>query len=49
VDPPWGGCPIALPVNVRVHRKKDDITTIGHAAAMMIELSGWFPNRSFHL
>ena len=49
VDPPWGGCPIAVPVNVRVHRKKDETTTIAHAAAMMTELADWFPNRCFHL
>lgn len=49
INPPWGGCPIAVPVNVRVHKKHDETTTIGHAAAMMTELSGWFPDRRFHL
>ena len=49
INPRWGGCPIALPVNVRIHRKKDDTTTIGHAAAMMTELAAWFPDRCFHL
>jgi hypothetical protein len=35
VHPPGGGCPIAIPANVRVHRKHDPVTTIGHAAAMI--------------
>ena len=49
IRPPWGGTPIAVPVNVRVHRKKDAITTIGHAAAMLRELADWLPDRSLHL
>lgn len=49
IRPPWGGCPIAVPVNVRVHRKHDATTTIGHAAAMIREIAGWLPDRSFHL
>ena len=49
VRPPWGGTPIAVPVNVRVHRKHDETTTIGHAAAMIRQLADWFPDRSFHL
>ena len=46
VQPPWGGCPIAVPVNARLHRKKDTSTTIAHAAAMMAELAGWLPDRA---
>ena len=49
IRPPWAGCPIAVPVNVRVHRKHDATTTIGHAAAMMRQIAGWLPDRSFHL
>ena len=49
VRPPWGGCPIAVPVNVRLHRKKDSTTTIGHARAMLIEIADWLPERSIHL
>lgn len=49
VAPPWGGTPIALPVNVRLHRKNDVITTVEHAAAMMRELAAWLPDRHFHL
>ena len=49
ITPPWGGQPIAVPVNVRVHRKHDETTTIAHAAAMLTEILGWFPDRWFHL
>lgn len=49
VNPPWGGCPIALPVNVRLRRKGDSKTTIEHAAEMMRELAAWLPTRNFHL
>lgn len=49
VHPPWGGCPIAVPVNVRVHKKHDATTTIAHAEAMIREIAGWLPDRCFHL
>jgi len=49
IHPPWGGQPVAVPVNVRVHKKHDATTTIAHAAAMLTELSAWLPDRSFHL
>ena len=49
VHPPWGGCPIAVPVNARVHRKHDPTTTIAHAANMLNQIAGWFPERCFHL
>ena len=49
VRPPWGGCPIAVPIDMRVHRKKDTVTTIGHAAAMLTQIVGWLPGRSIHL
>ena len=49
ITPPWGGQPIAVPVNVRVHRKHDETTTIAHAAAMLTEILDWFPDRWFHL
>lgn len=49
VRPPWGGTPIAVPVNVRLHRKKDDTTTIAHAAAMITEIADWLPDRCLHL
>ena len=49
VTPPWGGCPIGVPVNVRLRRKGDETTTVEHAAAMIRELAGWLPDRQFHL
>ncbi len=49
VTPPWGGCPIGVPINARLHRKKDPTTTIGHAAEMIRQLTEWLPERSFHL
>ncbi len=47
--PPWGGMPLALPVNVRLHRKGDRQTTVEHAAAMIRELADSLPERRFHL
>jgi len=47
--PPWGGCPIALPVNARLHKKNDTTTTLEHAAAMIRELADWLPDRELHL
>jgi len=49
IRPPWGGTPIAIPVNVRLHKKHDLTTTVGHAAAMLAEIADWFPDRCFHL
>ena len=49
VQPPWGGQPIAVPVNARLHAKNDTTTTIEHAAAMIRELAEWLPERCFHL
>jgi hypothetical protein len=49
VQPRWGGTPIAVPVNARLHKKKDTTTTIEHAAAMIRELAEWLPERCFHL
>jgi hypothetical protein len=49
VSPPWGGHPIALPINVRLHRKADTTSTVEHAAAMLRELAAWLPERHFQL
>ncbi len=49
VIPPWGSMPIAIPVNARLHRKNDPITTVEHAAQMMRELASWLPDRQLHL
>lgn len=49
VTPPWGSMPIAIPVNARLHKKHDPITTVEHATQMMRELAGWLPDRQLHL
>lgn len=49
INAPWGGTPVAIPVNVRVHKKHDPMTTIAHAAAMIGEIAGWLPGRCVHL
>ena len=49
VTPPWGSMPIAIPVNARLHKKKDPISTVEHAAQMLRELASWLPDRQLHL
>lgn len=48
VTPPWGGCPLGLPINMRVHRKGGP-TTVELAAHMIGEIAGWLPGRQLHL
>lgn len=48
VTAPWGGQPIGLPVNVRLHRKGGP-TPAESAAEMIAELAGWLPGRRFAL
>jgi hypothetical protein len=48
VTPPWGGCPLGLPISVRVHRKGGP-TTVELAAAMIRQIAGWLPGRRLHL
>src|SRR5674476_419313 len=40
--------PIAVPVNARLHKKKDPTTTVEHASAMLAELPDWLPDRQLH-
>src|SRR6266568_2959110 len=49
VDPPWGGTPIALPLNLRIRAKKNGKKTTELAAEMVAEIAGWLPDRRFHL
>ncbi len=49
VPPPWGGCPIAVPINVRLRSKGDPTPATEHAAEMIRQLAEWLPERSFHL
>jgi hypothetical protein len=46
--PPWGGEPLSLPINVRLHRKKE-ATLLELAQEMMAEVATWFPDREFEL
>ena len=48
VTPPWGGCPIALPVGVRLHPKNGP-TTIDLAEQILRQLAEWLPDRTFTL
>jgi hypothetical protein len=49
IVPPWGGMPIGLPVNVRMRRKHEGATTVELAQAMLVEISGWLPERTLQL
>ena len=46
VIPPWGGEPLGLPINMRLHRKKGE-GLIELARQMLQEVKGWFPERAF--
>jgi hypothetical protein len=48
VSPPWGGEPLGLPVNVRLHRKHGP-TLLKLAQEMIEELAAWFSSRDFEL
>lgn len=48
VNPPWGGEPLALPVNAKLHRKNDR-SLLDLAHAMLRELAEWFPDREFDI
>lgn len=46
VNPPWGGEPLGLPINMRVHRKNGP-TLIELAGQMLTEVALWLPQRHF--
>ena len=48
VHPPWGGEPLGLPLNMRLHRKGDK-TLLELAHLMLQELAEWFPGRTLDL
>jgi len=48
IQPPWGGEPLGLPVNMRLHRKNGD-TLIELAMQMVKQLRQWLPERQFRL
>jgi len=46
INPPWGGEPIGLPINMRLHRK-DGPTLIDLAQEMLMEVTAWLAERCF--
>jgi len=46
VQPFWGGGPLGLPINLRLHRKNGP-SLIDLAEQMLCELVAWFPQRQF--
>ena len=46
VIPPWGGEPLGLPINMRLHRKNGP-GLIELAQQMLGEVKDWFPERQF--
>lgn len=48
IHPPWGGEPLGLPINMRVHRKNGP-TLIELATQMIKEVRQWLPERAFRV
>ena len=48
IQPPWGGEPLGLPINMRLHRK-EQATLIELAVEMINEVCQWFPKRLFRV
>jgi hypothetical protein len=48
IQPPWGGEPLGLPINMRLHRKNGP-TLIELAAQMINEVRQWLPERPFRV
>ena len=46
INPPWGGEPLGLPINMRIHRKNGP-TLIELAGQMLTEVALWLPQRRF--
>ena len=46
INPPWGGEPLGLPINMRLHRK-DGPSIIELAKQMLTEIATWLPERRF--
>ena len=45
IQPPWGGEPLGLPINMRLHRK-NGATLIELAQQMINDVKQWFPQRT---
>ena len=48
IQPPWGGEPLGLPINMRLHRK-NGLTLIELAIEMVEQIRHWLPEREFLL
>jgi hypothetical protein len=48
IQPPWGGEPLGLPINMRLHRK-NQASLIELAEQMINEVIRWFPQRLFRV
>ena len=48
IQPPWGGEPLGLPINMRLHRK-NEASLIDLAEHMINEVLQWFPKRRFRV
>jgi len=48
IQPPWGGEPLGLPINMRLHRK-NQASLIELAEQMINEVIPWFPKRLFRV
>lgn len=48
IQPPWGGEPLGLPINMRLHRKKEQ-TLIELAEQMIRQVGQEFPERRFRV
>ena len=48
IQPPWGGEPLGLPINMRLHRK-NGLTLIELAVEMIEQVHQWLPERLFLL
>jgi hypothetical protein len=48
IRPPWGGEPIGLPINIRLHRKNGP-TIIELAQQMLEQINQWLPKRAFRV
>ncbi len=48
IQPPWGGEPLGLPINMRLHRKKQ-ASLIELAVQMIKEVRQWLPKRLFRV
>lgn len=49
VQPPWGGEPIGLPINMRRYSKRDGRSLLDLGQEMIEEVAGWLPDHSFIL